>query len=143
MLSKRFLISWLASSVAMFILFYVWHGLFLTDFARLSYPKEIFLIFSSFVYLIIGFVVARAIDSKILEKYFKRKPLIKGLISGAVCGFSFFIMATVVGVSFSAGSRIENLLLDVSWQVIEQSIGGLVVGIVHVFVFDPTTIFGD
>ena len=52
-------------------------------------------------------------------------------------------MATVVGVSFSAGSRIQNLLLDVSWQVIEQAIGGLVVGIVHVFVFDPATIFGD
>lgn len=143
MLSKRFLISWLASSVVMFILFYVWHGLFLTDFARLSYPKEIFLIFSSLVYLIIGFVVSKAIDAKLLENVFKRNSLLKGLISGAVCGFAFFLMATVVGVSFSAGSRIQNLLLDVSWQVIEQAIGGLVVGIVHIFVFDPTTIFGD
>lgn len=143
MLSKRFLISWLASSVIMFILFYVWHGLFLTDFARLSYPKEIFLIFSVFVYLIIGFIVSKAIDNKILEKNFLRKPLLRGLISGAVCGFAFFLMATVVGVSFSAGSRIQNLLLDVSWQVIEQAIGGLVVGIVHVFVFDPTAVFGD
>lgn len=143
MLSKRFLISWLASSVVMFILFYVWHGLFLTDFARLSYPKEIFLIFSALVYLIIGFVVSKAIDTKLLENVFKRNSLLKGLISGAICGFAFFLMATVVGVSFSAGSRIQNLLLDVSWQVIEQAIGGLVVGIVHFFVFDPTTIFSD
>lgn len=143
MLAKRFLISWLASAIAMFMLFYVWHGLFLTDFARLSYPKGIFLICSSIVYLIIGFVVSKAIDTKILDKQFKRKPLLRGLISGAVCGFAFFLMATVVGVSFSAGSKVENLLLDVTWQIIEQTVGGLVVGIVHVFVFDPQAVFED
>ena len=127
----------------MFMLFYIWHGLFLTDFSRLTYPKGIFLICSSLVYLIIGFVVSKAIDTKILDKQFKRKPLLRGLISGAVCGFSFFLMATVVGVSFSAGSKVENLLLDVTWQVIEQTVGGLVVGIVHVFVFDPKAVFED
>jgi len=52
-------------------------------------------------------------------------------------------MATVVGVSFSTGSNLENLLLDIVWQIIEQSVGGIVVGIVHLFVFDPSVRFED
>lgn len=137
MISKRFFISCLASSLVMFLLSYVWHGLVLTDFSRLSYSKHLFLFFAAIVYLIIGFVVSKSIEFKILEKHFKRKPVIRGAISGAICGLAFFLIATVVGVSFSTGSRLENMLLDVSWQIIEQTVGGVVVGLTHIFVYDP------
>lgn len=143
MLTKRFFISWIASSVVMFALSYLWHGVFLTDFSRLSYPKEIFLVIAALVYLIIGFVAAKAIDIKLLEKHFRRKPFLKGAISGAGLGFILFLISTVVGVSFSTGSKIENLLLDICWQVIEQGIGGLVVGVAHFFIFDPSSIIED
>jgi hypothetical protein len=143
MISKRFFISCLASSLVMFIMSYIWHGLVLTDFSRLSYSKHLFLFFAALVYLIIGFVVAKSIDFKILEKYFKRKPIIRGAISGGMCGVAFFLIATVVGISFSTGSKIENLLLDVTWQIIEQTIGGVVVGIAHIFVYDPSVHLED
>lgn len=139
-LSRRFFISWIASSTVMFLLSYVWHGILLTDFSRLSYPKEVFFVFAAIVYLIIGFVVAKAIDVKFLEVKFKRKPIMRGAISGAACGFFFFLIATVVGVSFSTGSKIENLLLDVSWQIVEQCLGGIVVGLAHIFVYDASMI---
>ncbi len=143
MLTKRFFISWIASSLVMFALSYMWHGIFLTDFSRLTYPKEIFLIFAAFVYLIIGFISAKAIDVKLLENRFKRKPLIKGVVSGACLGFTLFIITSVIGVSFSTGSKIENLLLDGCWQTVEQGIGGVVVGIVHFFVFDSSVVIED
>lgn len=143
MLSRRFLISWIASSLTMYLLSYVWHGIFLTDFSRLAYPKGLFLFFAAIVYLIIGFIVAKAIDVKILEARFRRKPFLRGAISGAVCGICFFLIATVVGVSFSTGSKIENLALDISWQIVEQTIGGLVVGAAHFFVFDPSSFQED
>jgi hypothetical protein len=54
-----------------------------------------------------------------------------------------FLISTVVGVSFSTGSKLENLLLDVCWQVIEQSAGGAVVGIAHYFIFDSSAIIED
>jgi hypothetical protein len=136
-MSKRFFISWLASSLVMFVLSYVWHGIILTDFSRLSYSKGLFMVFAALVYLMIGFVVAKAIEVKMLEKHFKRKPIARGAISGAFCGIAFFLVATVVGVSFSTGSKLENMLLDVTWQTIEQTIGGIVVGLTHIFVFDP------
>jgi H+/Cl- antiporter ClcA len=138
MINKRFFISCVASSLAMFLLSYVWHGLILTDFSRLSYSRHLFLFFAALVYIMIGFVVTKAIDIKILEKNFKRKPIVRGLISGAMCGVAFFLVATVVGVSFSTGSKLENMLLDVTWQTIEQSLGGVVVGLVHIFVYDPS-----
>jgi hypothetical protein len=121
----------------MFMLFYIWHGMFLTDFARLSYPKSVFLVFAVFVYLIIGFICAKAIDVKVLSKKFKRRPFVKGLISGGAVGVVIFVFSTVVGVSFSTGNKLDNLVLDASWQVIEQSLGGLVVGLGHFFIFDP------
>jgi len=89
--------------------------------------------------MIIGFVVSKSIDSRILEKYFKRKPLIRGAIAGALCGIALFMIATVVGISFSTGSRIENMLLDISWQIVEQTIGGIVVGLTHVFIYDAAS----
>ena len=143
MLTKRFFISWIASSIVMFALSYMWHGVFLTDFSRLTYPKEIFLIIAVFVYLIIGFVMAKAIDVKMLDKHFKRKPVIRGAISGAGLGFVLFLVSTVVGVSFSTGSKLENLVLDVSWQTVEQCIGGVVVGLAHFFIFDSSAILED
>lgn len=143
MLRKRFFISWLATSATMFLLSYVWHGIFLTDYSRLSYPKELFLIFASIVYLIIGFILAKAIDVQYLVEKYRRKPILRGVLSGAACGFALFLMATVVGVSFSTGSNIENLLLDVCWQVIEQTIGGIVIGLVHIFVYDESVSFED
>lgn len=143
MLTKRFFISWITSSAIMFLISYFWHGVFLTDYSRLSYPQEVFLIFASIVYLFLGFVVTKAIDLKFLEERFKRKPVLRGLISGAICGLGFFLIATVVGVSFSTGSNLENLLLDVIWQIIEQAVGGVAVGVVHIFVFDPSMRFED
>lgn len=143
MISKRFFISCLVSSLVMFLLSYVWHGIILTDFSRLSYSKHLFLFFAAIVYLIIGFVVSKSIDFKILEKHFKRKPVMRGAISGAMCGVAFFLIATVVGVSFSTGSKLENLLLDVTWQTIEQTIGGVAVGLTHMFVYDPSAHLED
>ena len=135
--SKRFFISCIASSIVMFVLSYIWHGVVLTDFSRLSYSKHLFLFFAAIVYVIIGFVVSKSIEFKILEQRFKRKPIIRGAISGAMCGICFFLITTVLGVSFSTGPKLENMLLDLSWQTLEQCIGGIVVGLTYIFVYDP------
>jgi hypothetical protein len=87
--------------------------------------------------------MAKAIDVKILENRFRRKPIIKGAVTGVAIGFTLFIISTVVGVSFSTGSKLENLFLDVCWQMIEQSFGGITVGIAHFFIFDPSSIIED
>lgn len=130
---KRFFISWIITSLVMFGLFYAWHGLFLNDFSRLSYPTEIFMVFAAFTYLIIGFVVVKVFEAKFFfEKLFYRKLFLKGIVKGALCGFIFFMIATVIGVSFNTGTGIKNLLLDLGWQIIEQGIGGFTISITYV-----------
>jgi len=143
MFSKRFYLSWIISALLMFLLSYVWHGIFLTDLSRLNYPKELFLTFAAFVYLIIGFVITKVTEFKIFHKHFKRKPIFRGLLAGLGCGFALFLISNVVGVSFSTGSRLENMLLDFVWQLIEQGVGGLSVGIIRFLVFEPSTDFED
>lgn len=135
MLTKRFLISWLASSVVMFLAFYAWHGIFLTDFQRLPYPKEVFLVVASIVYLVIGFSLNIAYEMKKLD-VFHRQPLTRGAIAGAALGVGLFFLTMITGVSFGGSRTLVNLAMDIGWQVVEQSLGGIVVGIVHILVFD-------
>ena len=135
MLTKRFLISWLASSLVMFLAFYAWHGMFLTDFQRLNYPREVLIIVSSITYLVIGFILNKVYDVKTFER-FHRQPIARGAVSGAVLGFILFIVTMVTGVSFGGSRTLVNLVMDVSWQVVEQCVGGMIVGVVHILVFD-------
>ncbi|HRG51856.1 MAG TPA: hypothetical protein PLL00_03400 [Bacteroidia bacterium] len=121
----------------MFSLSYVWHGLVLNDFSRLNYPKEIFLILASLTYVFIGFIVIKFYETKFLEKQLAHKQIFRGVVKGAICGFIFFLIATVVGVSFNTGSGLKNLALDLAWQLLEQGIGGGIVGFLYLFSEHP------
>ena len=142
MLSKRFFISWIASSLCMFAAFYLWHGMFLTDFMNLAYPKEIFLVVASCVYLLAGFALNKVYEIKMLAG-FHRKPVLRGMIAGAMLGVIIFMVTTVMGVSFSGTRTIADLLLDISWQTVEQALGGAVVGVVHILVFDERAFLAE
>ena len=127
---KRFSLSWLAASIVMFTISYAWHGIVLNDFIRLNYPKSIFLVFAALMYIIIGFVVVKVVDTKTYDHLFTGQ-IMKGLVKGAFCGFVFFLIAIVVGISFSKATGIKHLAVDIAWQMIEQGIGGVVVMMVY------------
>jgi len=135
--AKRFFFAWIIVSIAMFSLSYLWHGFVLNDFSRLNYPKEFFLILASITYVFIGFVLVKFYEIKFLDRLFSHQHLIKGVVKGAICGFIFFLIAAVVGVSFNTGSGLKNLALDLAWQMLEQGIGGGVVGFLYSFTEDP------
>ena len=130
---KRFFISWIITSAGMFLLSYVWHGLILNDFSRLSYPKELFLIFASITYLLIGFIVVKVVEYKTAKNFLIHRPVLKGFLKGMLCGLLFFMIATVIGVSFNTGSGIKNMLVDLVWQLLEQGTGGAIVGVIYMF----------
>jgi hypothetical protein len=132
---KRFMIGWLLSSVTMFSLSYVWHGVILNDYAILAYPFQIYLVSAAIVYLVIGFLLTRIFIAEFLDKI-SIKAIPRGLASGAALGIIVYMVALVVGVTFNYGMDIKYLLLDVAWQAVEQCFGGLVVGLVYIFVFE-------
>ena len=134
MSTKRFFLVWILVSILMFLLSYAWHGYVLNDFSRLNYPKVIFLVLSAFAYIIICFFFVNVVETNFYEKLFFHKQILKGVMKGVFCGVVFFLIGTVVGVSFNTGSGLKNLVLDLAWQMIEQGVGGGVVGLMYVLV---------
>jgi hypothetical protein len=132
---KRFFLGWIFSSIIMFACSYVWHGLVLNDYALITYPMGIYLISAGIVYLVIGFLLNRIFVAEFIDR-FSEKVIGRGLLSGVTLGVLVYMIALVVGVTFTKGLDPKYMLLDVLWQAIEQSVGGLIVGLVYHFVFE-------
>ncbi|MBI4946317.1 MAG: hypothetical protein HY840_07945 [Bacteroidetes bacterium] len=141
--TTRFLLSWILSALVMFSLSYLWHGVFLNDLQRLSYPKGIFLTGCIITYLILGFLVTK-IYLMNYPKSIARKPLVRGLIAGSVLGVCTYIVSLVVGVSFNYTLTLGNILFDLLWQTVEQTFGGVVVAFVYIWIYEgnPVEVIG-
>lgn len=129
---RKLIAGWIISSIVMFSLSYLWHGVILNDFNRLDYPLNVYLLFSSFAYLIIGFVISKIYYLQILER-FEKRPILRGLAGGAFGGSVIYLFAFVIGISFS-GRKLEYILVDLFWQILEQGLGGAAVGVAHIFI---------
>jgi MFS family permease len=132
---KRFMIGWILSSILMFAVSYVWHGIVLNDFARISYPFEIYMISAGVIYLVIGFLMSRIFIAEFLDRY-SEKAVPRGLMTGTATGVIVFMSTLVFGVSFSTIADPKMLLMDFVWQAVEQTIGGLTIGLVYMLVFE-------
>ena len=135
--SVRFYISWIVSAIVMYLAFYLWHGVFLTDFSKIEFSKTLFLLLAALVYLVISFVLYRTYESKLLSKYIS-SPMMRGIVSGIMLGFVLFAIITVLGISFTKNVNLTYILVDCAWQIAEQVIGGLVIGLGKVLIFEPT-----
>lgn len=124
-LGARFFTSWILSAVIMFMLFYLWHGVFLNDFKRIQFPLSWFITFAAFTYLIFGAGIYFLFESQIM-KWFD-SPWLRGLVCGVVAGFSFFMVATIVNISLTKNLSTSHLLIDCAWQMAEQTVGAMVI----------------
>lgn len=132
----RFYVSWLMSAIIMYGAFYVWHGIFLNDLNRITFSKTFFLILAAFVYFIVSLVLYKLFESNFLDKHIQH-PVLKGLVCGIILGFFLFALVTVLGISFTKNITMEYILLDLVWQISEQALGGVIIGLGKVLIFDP------
>lgn len=133
---RRFWISWLTSALAMYGLSYFWHGIFLNDYKIMHFPHGIFLAAAAVVYLFISLLITRFFISKMLDRI-SRQPLLRGMATGFAMGVIVYLVVLVAGVSFSRDESMQDLLLDLVWQPVEQTVGGIIVGLVYMFVYEP------
>lgn len=129
------MLGWIFSSIAMFALSYLWHGVILNDYKLISYPIGIYLVSAGVVYLVIGFLLNRIFIAEFIDR-FSEKALPRGLLTGVGLGVIVYMVALVVGVTFTKGLDVKYMALDVMWQAFEQCVGGLVVGLVYMLVFE-------
>ena len=130
MFNGRFYFGWLLSAVLMYLAFYLFHGVITNDILKLSIPKTLFLSVAAVVYLIVAFGMSLLFKSTSLKKNIKN-PFKRSLLIGILTALFMYGVAFTVGISFSFKVTMLNLLVDVSWQLIEQSIGAFFIALVN------------
>ncbi len=126
MLKKRFLLSWLLSSILMFALSIFWHGVILNDLKFIPQPHSLFYSLAGLAYIVIGFTITFVFTYLSMGIGIK----LKGSLMGIALGFFIYLIAFVLGVSFK-GAGTQHIVVDFLWQMIEQGIGGGIVGSVY------------
>jgi membrane protease YdiL (CAAX protease family) len=124
------------SAVAMYLSFFFWHGYYLNEISQLSYPRTLFYFFAGVTYLFISFLTIKVYDTKFLRGMIKN-IFARGLISGFIVGLLVFMVTKVTGISIGTSNTLEHLALDAMWQCVEQIIGGFVISLGTLFIFDP------
>jgi hypothetical protein len=123
----RLLIATVLSASIMFAISYYWHGVLLNDLALISYDKILFFGLLSILYLLVGGAL-----SFVLMAY---KPVehrtLKHFTISVVAGFIIYLIAFVLGVSFQ-GEGIEHTVVNFTWQMLEQGVGGFSISIYYV-----------
>lgn len=136
MVSFRFFVSWIAAALLMYLAFYFWHGIYLDEIRGISYSKTLFYIFAAFTYLVISFLLYKIYELKLLKKIFTN-IFIRGLVAGVLMAGVVFVITHVTDVGFGKSVTLKHLILDASWQTVEQCIGGFIVALGQLFIYDP------
>ena len=124
-LSKEFFLSWILTFVFLYGISYLWHGVLLNDLSRVNYSINFFLLLLAIVYFAISFVLTFLIH--FLAQFGKNKVR-RGLMIGMPMGIFIYLITFVFGISFYSNPTLNHILFDLSWQVIEQGLGGAVAG---------------
>lgn len=126
MFRTRYLVAFLLSTAVMMLSSLLWHGILLNDLRNIPQPEVLFFSLWALLYLGIGLGLTLAIN--LLSSNFKFS--IKPWLVGALVGFFLYLIAFVLGISFKTNGA-EHIVVDFLWQMIEQGIGGAVVGFVY------------
>jgi hypothetical protein len=111
----------------MYGLSYIWHGMVLNDFLKLSYPKDLFLSLAAVVYFGVAlFITVLTYMLKRIKDSFKW-----GIAIGASVGIFMYAIALLLGLSFNTQIDLTHLAVDVAWQTFEQGMGGLMCGWIY------------
>ena len=122
----RLIISSFFGCFIMLGLSYLWHGLILNDINSLQYDLSIFLWLLFVLYIFIALFL-----SFILSVYTpENNKRLKHVTIGVFFGFLIYLIAFVLGVSFSEGG-LNHILVDFVWQMLEQGIGAGVISVYY------------
>jgi hypothetical protein len=128
--SRHILLPWLLSTVSMYVVSYLWHGLALTDLQELAIPLGLYLALAAIVYLVIGLILTIGVHKAVQYEYVSLKgpfPLTSALL-GAAVGFFVYLVIFVMGMTFTKHGMM-HVVVDIVWQMFEQGIGGLAVSL--------------
>jgi len=134
-----FFVGWIVSALLMYALFYIFHGILTNDLLKISIPRSVFLTVAALVYLVLGFSMSVLLDASFFKKEVK-STYTRAFIAGPIVGLFLYAVALIVGISFSAKFTMINMLVDIGWQVFEQTVGIVLIAFVKIITFDPNEV---
>ena len=128
--AKKMLFALIAGFIAMFLLSGLWYTLIMADFYEANSPSTAFAE-PKMQFIVLGYLILALLMAYIYPLGHKGgSPLIEGLKFGVVMGLLWILPIGVVlfGVIESSGTL---LVVDAIWHLVEQGIGGIVIGLVY------------
>ena len=119
----------------MYSAFYSFH-LFLGDFEKINYPKTVFFVAVAITYLFVSFLLYKIFHFKFYKKLVSN-VFLRGIGAGVLLGVLLYAVSLVLRVSFTTKMSLKHMMFDCTWQIIEQSIGGVVIALGQLFIFEP------
>jgi hypothetical protein len=129
--TKKCIISWIASFIAMFVLAGLWHMLIMESF----YTSNSYLPNREspmMGYIALGYLLLAALMAHIYPKgYSGGSPVKEGLKFGVLIGLLWILPHTIVlyGVK-NSGTRVL-ILVDAIWHLVEEGVGGIIIGAIY------------
>lgn len=124
---KKLLLATLVGSVSMWILAGLWHELIMDTF----YSSESHATHEGTGIILLAYFVLGLLMAYIYPIGYKgRHPAIEGLKFGIIIGILWVFPHELVGVG-AHGDSIRYVLKNVAWHIIEQGVGGVVIGLVY------------
>ena len=116
--------------MVMYGISYAWHGLLLNDISEMHMSLGTYLALAGIAYALIAAGLTFAVHAALLRGWIDMKIAFpfKAMGVGAILGVVVYALVFLSGFSF-ASHELQHVLLDAAWQVVEQTIGGLMVAL--------------
>jgi len=124
---KKFTLAALAASVAMWVLGGLWHELLMPMF----YASETHATHEGVGIIFLAYIVLSVLMAYIYMLGFKGgHPIVEGLKFGVVIGILWVFPHELAMVGAHGGS-ISYVFKNAAWHVVEQGVGGVIIGFVY------------
>ena len=128
--AKKIILAWLAAFVVTFALAGLWHQVLLVDFYKVNTEalarEEINILFVVLGQLILTFLMAFIYPIG----YKGGSPIKEGFKFGALIGFIWILPLSLIMHGIWT-VPLNSVLVDSGWHIIEEGIGGIVIGLVY------------
>jgi len=128
--AKKLVLAWLAGFVVMFLLSGLWYLVIMKNYYQVQF-SEVNRAEPMILWIFLGYLIAAFLMAYIYPIGYKGgSPAGEGLKFGILIGL---LMALPVGLIFYGAYTIplSGTFVDIIYQVIEKSIGGVIIGLVY------------
>lgn len=127
---RKLLLSWIGAFTVMFLLAGLFNGVIIRDFVASNIPAELLRTPSDMRLVLLGYAVLALLMAWIYPRVVLTPSVLSGIAFGAVAGICWLLPYALVLHGVYRFPTVA-LFTDPAWALIEQGLGGLVIGVVH------------